>query len=137
MKMESIRIGTSYEFVTIRILAPATDDGWIQTEVEISVDGFQGRIRPFFQKADFERFLQDSKQLYRTLQGEAELRPRDEQFVIRLKAGRGGHIDLTGEAFSNATFGNRLTFEIAMDQTCLPESIKALEVWLETRPNPA
>lgn len=136
MNMETIYIGTPCEFVSILFLEPLSEEGSVHADVEISVDGFQGRIRPFFEKADFERFANGLREVHRTLQGEAELRPRDEQFVLRLKAARGGHIELEGEAFSKAAYGNRLTFEIALDQTCLPEPIQALEKWLQVNSNP-
>jgi hypothetical protein len=48
----------------------------------------------------------------------AELRPREEQLVIRLSAHSLGHIGVSGEAWSHATtYGNKLEFELELDES--------------------
>jgi hypothetical protein len=96
-------------------------------DVEIAVHGFRGGIAASVEAEDLRQFLQHLRELSTTLQGSAELRPREEQFVLELAADGLGHIHLKGEAWSRARYENRLEFELQMDQTFLAAPIRELE----------
>lgn len=125
--MNIVRFGSTSEHVEIRASALLLAKGWGQAEVTIAVAGFHGEIAPWVDAHDFELFAAQLRALYDTLQGQAEFRPREEQFVLKLLAKPGGHIHVEGEAWSRATYENRLQFELSLDQTFLQEPLYALE----------
>lgn len=128
--MNTFQIGSDSEFVKITLPYSYPRDEWIETQVEISVNGFHGMIKPYFEVIDFKNFLQELKVIYETLQGRAKLVPREEQFVLTLAVGTTGHILVTGVAWSRTTYENKLQFEFEIDQTYLLQPISQLEAIL-------
>jgi hypothetical protein len=129
--MQTVRFGTTSEFVCIRFPHSPTSEGWLDAEVEIAVRGFRGTIAPSFEVHDLELFHKELEVLDRDVKGSAQLRPRERQFNLKLVATSLGHIELSGIAWSQATLGNRLEFEIALDQTFLREPLSQLRSVLE------
>ncbi|MCG2595419.1 hypothetical protein LZ009_21785 [Ramlibacter sp. XY19] len=128
--MEAIRFGTNSEYVAITVPRAIVLDGYGQIGVEISVDGFKGAVAAFVEKDDLNGFLRQLQKVQATLLGTAELKPRDEQFVLKLAPDRLGHICVEGIAWSHPTHGNRLSFELEIDQTFLAEPIRQLRAAL-------
>jgi hypothetical protein len=95
--------------------------------VEISVCGFQGRIDPWVEPTDFEVFTKQLRALYDSLQGEATFYPREGQFTMKLVCMPGGHIEVTGEAWSKATYENKLEYALQLDQSFLAAPLQDLE----------
>lgn len=133
--MNTLQIGSDSEFVKITLPSSYPSDEWIETQVEISVNGFHGMLKPYFEVVDFKDFLQDLKAVYDTLQGQAKLVPREEQFVLTLAVGTTGHVLVTGVAWSRATYENKLQFEFEIDQTYLLQPIRQLEIILSHQKN--
>jgi hypothetical protein len=125
--MTTVHFGTQSEFVRMEISPTFTREGWVTAVAEISVKGFQGTIRPSFETHDFLSFFRQLQELYRTLKGEAVFTPREEQLTLRIVAATGGRMHLSGEAWSEAKYGNKLEFELELDQTFLAEPLKQLE----------
>jgi hypothetical protein len=130
--MHTVAFGTASEHVSLAFSAKPTRDGWVDSDAEVLVRAFTGRIRPSFEARDLERFLEGLEKLYASLTGSAELNPREEQLVLKFTAAAGGHIHLTGEAWTYARYGNRLEFELELDQTFLPEPISQLKLLLQS-----
>ncbi len=128
--METLRIGSVHEYVTISFTDGPSDEGWIRTRTEIVVDGFRAEIRPWFESRDFVAFETPLRKLYESLEGEAKLDPLEGQLVLTMNARTGGHILVKGEARSD--WDNRLTFEFEMDQSYLPETLRVLHAMRET-----
>lgn len=126
--MTTIRIGSDSEYIRISLPISYTSEGWAEAEVEIRVDGFHGQIKPWVEAADFESFTSQLRELYSTIGGAAELRPREEQFVLRLFARPLGQIAVSGEAWSYATYGSKLKFEFELDQSYLVQPLSELEL---------
>jgi hypothetical protein len=126
--MTTIRIGSDSEHIRISLPISYSSEGWAEAEVEIRVNGFYGQIRPWVEAADFESFTSQLRVLYETVGGTAELRPREEQFVLRLSARSLGHIAVSGEAWSYATYGSKLEFEFELDQSYLAQPLSELEL---------
>jgi hypothetical protein len=103
-------------------------DGWLEIPVAIKVDGFFGEITACFENDDFIKFESDLEQLNLSLAGSVILRPREEQLVLQFEGDRLGHIKVSGTAFSYATYGNKLTFSFAIDQSYLSGLIAQLKV---------
>lgn len=133
--MNTFQIGSDSEFVKITLPSSYFRDEWIETQVELSVNGFHGTIKPCFEVVDFKNFLQELKAIYETLQGRAKLSPREEQFVLTLAVGKTGHVLVTGVAWSRVTYENKLQFEFEIDQTYLLQPISQLEAIFESSKN--
>jgi hypothetical protein len=125
--MKVIHFGTDSEYIKITLPHSYSTEGWAQADVEISVNGFQGKINPWVEAADFESFTKTLRALYDSLQGEAEFSPIEKQFTLKFVGAVGGHIHVTGEAWSQATYENKLTFKLELDQSYLQAPLRELE----------
>ncbi len=81
------------------------------------------------ERADLLSFSKELRALYDSLQGVVELSTRERQIGFKLTVGSGGHVHLAGEAWSEATYGNSLRFELELDQSFLQEPLKVLDGW--------
>jgi hypothetical protein len=124
--MPLVRFGSSSEYVEFDLPPSLGRKGFADIEVRIQVSAFSGAIRPWIELHDVQRFEAQLKEVYRSLSGSAELVPREEQFTLKVSALPNGHVLVSGTAWSKATFGNRLEFEIALDQTFLSEPLAQL-----------
>jgi hypothetical protein len=125
--MPVIHIGSDSEYVKISLPPSYSTEGWAQAEVELSVSGFCGRIQPWVEAADFEIFTEQLRVLYDSLQGKADFSPREEQFTLKVESKSGGHIEITGVAWSKATFENKLEYVLELDQSFLSTPLRELE----------
>jgi hypothetical protein len=133
--MSVVHFGTETEYVKIKLPGSYCEKGWAQAEVEIAVQCFNGSIRPWLDAEDMVPFTVQLRALYETLNGEAALSPRDEQFTLRFVGTVGGHIEVNGVAWSDATYGNELTFFLGLDQTFLPAPLQVIEGLLPAKQN--
>jgi hypothetical protein len=124
--MPVIHIGTDSEYVRISLPPSYSTEGWAQADVELSVSGFFGRIQPWVEAADFEIFTEQLRLLYDSLQGKADFTPREEQFTLKVES-KSGHIEITGVAWSKATFENKLEYVLELDQSFLSAPLRELE----------
>ena len=123
--------GTEIECVRLEL-----PESLVETEIgfiraEIVLPRFRGEIRPWVDNHGFETFTASLRALYDNLTGSAELRPRDEQLVLHFSAQPAGHILLRGEAWSEATHGSCLSFELELDQSFLLAPLQTLEAMLK------
>jgi hypothetical protein len=125
--MNTIQFGSDLEHVRISLPGSYSTEGWAQANVEIAVQGFQGKLAPWVESAALSTFASQLRELYVSLTGKAELRPIEGQFILLLTASSLGHIKVSGEAWSHATFGSKLEFEFELDQTFLAHPLLELE----------
>ncbi|MBL0726087.1 hypothetical protein [Piscinibacter sp. HJYY11] len=125
--MNVIHFGTDSEYIKLTLPGSYSREGWAQASVEIAVHCFRGEISPWVETVDFELFTKQLRSLYESLQGEAEFTPIEQQFTMKLVANTGGHIQITGEAWSLATYENRLSFVLELDQSYLLAPLRVLE----------
>lgn len=125
--MSIIHFGTESEYIKITLPRSYSTEGWAQADVEIAVRCFHGRINPWVEAADFERFTNKLRALYETLQGEAEFSPLEKQFTLKFVGTVGGHVQVAGEAWSQATHENKLEFTLEIDQSYLLAPLRELE----------
>jgi hypothetical protein len=125
--MNTVQFGSASEHVRITLPDSYSKDGWAEANVEIVVQGFRGHLSTWVEAADFENFASQLRALYNSLEGKAELRPREEQFILLLTASSLGHIQVSGEAWSHATYGSKLEFEFELDQSYLGHPLSELE----------
>jgi len=127
--MPEIIFGTDSEHIRISWSPSLKGDDWGETQVDIAVRSFHGAITPMVEGADLLSFARELRALYDSLDGSAELATRERQIGFKLTAGSGGHVLLAGEAWSEATYGNSLRFELELDQSFLLEPLNVLEAW--------
>ena len=125
--MDVIHFGSKSEFIEIELPESFSDEGWAQVDVEIVVNCFRGKVKPWVDSGDFERFTKALRSLYDTLKGEAEFTPREGQFTLKMVGKTGGRIEVSGEAWSQATYENKLEFTLDLDQTYLLLPLSELE----------
>lgn len=125
--MNVIHFGTDSEFIEITLPSSYSIDGWARADVEIAVRCFHGKINPWVEAEDFERFTKKFRALYESLQGEAEFSPLEKQFTLKFSGTTGGHVHVTGEAWSQATHENKLAFTLELDQSYLLVPLRELE----------
>jgi len=125
--MNVIRFGTGAEYIEIGVPHMHKGRDWIDIAVSIVVPSFQGSIKASVEPGDFEAFAANLRSLYQSLQGKAEFNNRERQFTLSLAAATGGHVRVTGEAWSHATYGNKLTFVLELDQSYLLSPLRELE----------
>jgi hypothetical protein len=116
--------------IQISKLSYSSED-WFEYSVKVNAGSFVASINAFMQTSDFVAFRTQLIRLNKTLKGEAILLPREEQFTLKLKGNGMGQIEVSGEAFEVASYGNCLKFEFGLDQTYLAECIDSLDSILE------
>jgi hypothetical protein len=116
--------------IQISKLSYSSED-WFEYSVKVNAGSFVASINAFMQTSDFVAFRTQLIRLNKTLKGEAILLPREEQFTLKLKGNGMGQIEVSGEAFEVASYGNFLKFEFGLDQTYLAECIDSLDSILE------
>ncbi len=110
------------------------DDNWLSVEVSLSMGGFKGRFHASFLTDELMGFRDQLAVLYKTLKGEAKLVTMETQLLLNLSGdGRGG-ISLKGEASDQPGIGNRLLFDLDLDQTQLATTLRELDAVLERFP---
>jgi len=127
--MPELLLGTASEHIRLSWPASLAYDDCGDVRVDIAVRSFHGAISPSVEGADLLRFAKELRSLYSSLQGVAELSTRERQIGFKLTANTGGHILLAGEAWSEATYGNCLRFELELDQSFLPAPLMVLDEW--------
>jgi len=125
--MNIIHFGSDSEFIEITLPSSYSTEGWAQADVEIAVRCFHGKINPWVDAGDFESFTKKLRTLYDSLQGEAEFSPLEKQFTLKFAGTTGGHIHVTGVAWSQATHENKLAFSFVLDQSYLLAPLRELE----------
>ena len=128
--MNIIHIGSESEFVRFGFPGQYSDEGWATIEVEISVAGFRGLIAPSVEATDFQHFHAELLSLHKTLTGRATFAPIEDQVNLTIVAGTGGQMAVSGHAWSQATYENKLSFGFVIDQTFLAGPLSQLQAAL-------
>jgi hypothetical protein len=110
------------------------DDNWLTVNVSIQAGSFQGRFQTAFLTAELEAFRDELRRLLETLKGEAVFHTLEEQLTLTLQGDGLGHIQVHGKAIDQAGIGNCLEFGIAIEQTQLQASLRALEAVVKEYP---
>lgn len=84
-----------------------------------------------------EQFLAALRELNRTLEGEAVLKPEWEPQYLRLSGDRFGRVAVAGELIEHGPYRQIVHFEFATDQTCLGPLIGAFEALMASMRKPA
>ncbi|MFA6903570.1 MAG: hypothetical protein WC236_10850 [Gallionellaceae bacterium] len=140
-----LRFGSSdNEYLELRLTLPSGTehaDAWVQVDASLVVEGFHGSIQPMFEITDFIRFASELQRVYDSLSGQAIFDSRERQLFFTATGNGRGTVTIEGHAYSQATFGNKLEFNLSIDQTFLPKPLAVLnqisQEWAKLLPNPA
>ena len=97
--------------------------------IEIVSGPFRGVVKAssYDGLAALKPFRQELAALYESLKGEAHLPRSYDNAWLSVKGDGFGHLKVKGEVRAGNMMQSRLTFEFSIDQTHLPEIIKALD----------
>ena len=110
------------------------DDNWLSVTVTVCVGAFAGVFSASFLTDEFVAFRAQLQTLHATLRGEAEFTTLEEQLFLKLIGNGRGQVSLKGRALDRAGYGNRLEFELEIDQTHLAVAIRDLDALIERFP---
>lgn len=113
------------------IMKSITNDGWIESYVEIKAGGFRGSYRAAFMLYDFSVFRDQLKFIYDDLNGIAKFNSLENQLQINIKGDGLGHLVADCIAMEEVGYGNELRFELDFDQTYIPMLIRQLDSIIE------
>jgi hypothetical protein len=133
--------GAEHERVAVEVMSyerAATgnyhDDNWLNVMVTVSLGSFEGAFPATFLTEEFVAFRDALRILCDTLQGEAKFETLEGQLFLKLSGNGRGQIFLKGHALDRAGDGNRLEFEVELDQTHLSGALRDLETTIERFP---
>ena len=118
------------ERIEIELLSPPADDcgyDWVSARVHAVVGAFRGTADMVLLGADMQRFRDVLEPVYRDLRGTAEFVTIEDQLRMKVVLDRLGHVQVSGYVKDDASFGNRLSFELGFDQTVLRRTLSELD----------
>jgi hypothetical protein len=122
--------GEDNEFV--RVLVKNIDrHEYISANVEIASGPFHGSYSAEFQSYSFSEFHKQLATLKEVVSGSAEFTSHEGQLEFKLECDHLGRIHVRGEARDTFRTGNRLLFNIGVDQSHVPGILSSLESVLE------
>jgi hypothetical protein len=103
------------------------DKNWVKTRVTIKSGKFSGQYKGDFMTVDFEKLKQELSRLYENLKGTADFADTEGYLELKIKGDGLGHFEVNVSACDQPTFGNKLTFTMAFDQTTIKELVGQLD----------
>jgi hypothetical protein len=138
----AFRIGREHDdYLVVNVLRRAHpqatdywDGNWVTSRVTIAAGGFRGEYPADFRTNEFASFRDQLRNAYDTLVGSAVFRPMEPWLFIDVKGDGKGHFRAECRAADEPGIGNTLAFEIALDQTDMPEILRTLDALCEAFP---
>jgi len=133
--------GDAAEFLKVEVRRrelPAHEDywdgNWLSCEIRVAVGGFKGRVDAALRAEEFNLFLEQVRQLHKSLKGRADFTTLEGWLRIELTGDGRGHMTATCELLDQPGIGNSLKFKIELDQTYLPSVVAGLESIIASYP---
>ena len=99
---------------------------WVKTSVSIKVGGFSGNVELMLTLSEIRNFKNQIENIYNNLRGMAQLKTIEDQIELNIGIDDLGHIKLTGYLKDDVSSGNKLNFEMDLDQSFLPKTLSEL-----------
>ncbi|KRW67430.1 hypothetical protein AO741_20765 [Pseudomonas sp. TTU2014-105ASC] len=103
------------------------DDNWVRVSVHVNVGSFSGLFDATFLTSELAEFRVSVSSLYESLVGVARFTTLEDQLSLELAGDGRGHIQLKGVAIDAPGIGNRLEFQMALDQGHLSAALRGLD----------
>ena len=110
------------------------DQNWLKCYITVKGGRFQGQYEAELMRVDFDTFNQDLKRIYNDLKGCARFTCLESQLEIIMEGDGLGHFVIHCIAMDQPGVGGKLEFDMAIDQTYLPNLIRQLEMILDRYP---
>ena len=107
------------EFLAFSSIEHFKDDSGYRLDVEIKSGPFSANYPFFIESFPVKQFLASLEALHESLAGEALLKPSYEPQFIRIRAGIGGHMFVSGELLVHSELPQSLKFQFRTEQTCV------------------
>ena len=127
--------GDEHEYVRAEVEG-ANSDGWLPSLVRVQAGAFKGEYPCYLDIWGFARFSQEVKDLYENLNGTATFTTYEGQLEIVMVGDGLGHISVKVQAVDYAGTGNKLSFQLGIDQTNLPSLMTELNLIVDAYPPP-
>lgn len=101
------------------------DGNWLVSQVQVAAGGFHGVARNSLRADELAEFHEQLGRLLDTLAGEAALETMERWLSLRVLAQR-GQVVLHGELWDQSGIGNRLLFQLRLDQSYLRPFVQGL-----------
>ena len=115
-------------------LFDSSDANCISSEVTVVAGGMRAAFRAELRSEEFQTFLDEAEALNRALDGVATFSSMEGQLTVSLSVDSVGQVRVEGEAIDSPGSANRLHFAFVIDQSCLPQICRSLEVLLAAFP---
>src|ERR1700722_932222 len=118
------------ERIEVELLSPPAKDcgyDWVEVRTRVSIGAFRADIKMMLLASDMASFHGALEPVYRDLRGVAEFKTIEDQLYLKVEVDHVGHVTVTGYVKDDASFGNRLTFELKFDQTLLWHTVSELD----------
>jgi hypothetical protein len=127
--------GDEHEYARVQVIR-ANSDGWLPSLISVQAGGFHGEFSSDLDSWAFARFVQEVRDLHRTLKGTATFTTYEKQLELALVGDGLGHVEVKAEAMDYAGTGNKLVFRLHIDQTELPTLMRDLDAIVAAYPPP-
>ena len=117
----------SAEFLAFRSIERFKDGSGFRLDIELQAGPFSANYPFFVESYPVQQFLASLSALYESLSGEALLKPSYEPQFVRVRAGTGGHMVVSGELFVHSDQPQSLKFQFRTDQTCVGLFLQQLQ----------
>lgn len=102
------------------------DDNWLRVRVELDVGAYSGSYDAAFLTAELVAFRDQLEALYRSLEGVSEFSTMEGQLSLSVSGDGRGQIIVRGVALDAPGIGNRLEFQLELDQTYVQRAVAEL-----------
>ena len=135
--------GESHEFLSVEILGCASaddevhdywDENWLAVLVEVRAGGFQGSVSCQFQAEELVQLRERLDDLFHWKEDSADFTTLESWLAIRFMIDKHGRITVLGDLIDRPLDGNRLRFELSIDQSFLPSTLRDLDHAIKTFP---
>ena len=110
------------------------DGNWLNADVSAFVGGFVAKVAVCLRTDEFEQFCKELGPLYDSLDGSAAFTSLEHCLTIKVDGDGIGHFRVQCELSDAPSSPNRLSFELAFEQTELPTMLAQLDAILEEFP---
>jgi len=102
------------------------DDNWLRVRVTVHAGAFSASYDAAFLTEELARFREQLETLYQSLRGQAEFATLEGQLSLLLTVDERGEVLVRGVAIDVPGTGNRLQFQLTLDQSHLRSAIDEL-----------
>ncbi len=110
------------------------DSNWVTANIVAKIGRFDGAIDCCLRTEEFPGFAEELRRVYASLQGSAEFTTMEGQLRLRLVGDGLGHYDVAGALRDAPGSGNRLEWQLVIDQTQVREMVRQVEAILDEYP---